>query len=139
MKNKFLWLVISIFLITGGLTFLYTTGNHSGLLTKETLSKELIKLNIPFIENKGQIDKEVKYYAKTFAGDVFVTDKGEIVYSIPEYEIIKQDQNDKQNVPLLKRGQNSHQITGALQRRSGCGINLGTHFISKYVRQSRLA
>ena len=112
MKNKYLWLVISIFLIAGGFTFIYTQGNHSGPLTKETLSKELIKLHIPFIENQGQTDKEVKYYAKTFSGDVFVTDKGEIVYSIPEYEIIKQDQNDKQNVPQHSKDRARTRIKG---------------------------
>src|SRR3972149_8814165 len=41
------------------------------------------KLAIPFIENQGQIkDKAVKFYANTFAGNVYVTEKGEIVYGL---------------------------------------------------------
>ncbi len=40
------------------------------------------KLHVPFIANEGQADEQVKYYAKTFAGSVFVTKDGEIVYSL---------------------------------------------------------
>ena len=46
----------------------------------------LKSLTVPFIENKGQVNKEVAYYAKTFGGTVFVTKKGEIVYSLPKRE-----------------------------------------------------
>lgn len=35
-----------------------------------------------FVENKGQIDEKVKYYAKLFSGYVFITKTGNIVYSI---------------------------------------------------------
>ena len=39
-------------------------------------------LLIPFIENRGQTDSDAKYYANTFAGTVYVTGKGDIVYSL---------------------------------------------------------
>ena len=40
-------------------------------------------LQIPFVENKGQIkNKKVGYYAKTIGGTVFVTKSGEIIYSL---------------------------------------------------------
>ena len=51
----------------------------------ETLSK-VQKLSIPFIPNQGQTDKRVKFYANTFGGSVFVTEKGEIIYSLPKIE-----------------------------------------------------
>jgi hypothetical protein len=38
---------------------------------------------LPFIENQGQVDQHVSYYAPTFAGTVFVTSRGELVYSLP--------------------------------------------------------
>jgi hypothetical protein len=38
--------------------------------------EKLDKVNMPFIENQGQVDKEVKFYASTFAGTVFVTESG---------------------------------------------------------------
>ncbi len=41
---------------------------------------------MPFIENEGQVDGTVAFYAKTFGGTVYVTHKGEIVYSLPKVE-----------------------------------------------------
>jgi len=40
----------------------------------------LVKLNLPFIENQGQLSDEVTFYANTFAGNVFVT-QDDISYS----------------------------------------------------------
>ena len=51
--------------------------------TEEIISKTRT-LQMPFIANNGQVDEQVKFYAKTFGGTVFVTKKGEIVYSLPE-------------------------------------------------------
>jgi hypothetical protein len=44
------------------------------------------RLGIPFIPNQGQVDKRVKFYAKTFGGTIFVTEKGEVVYFLPRIE-----------------------------------------------------
>ena len=41
----------------------------------------ILKIKIPFISNKGQVDSEVKYYAHTFGGTAFITKSGNIVYS----------------------------------------------------------
>ena len=62
-----------------------------GSVVKEKDKKEILNkaytLKIPFIENKGQIkDENVKYYAKTFGGAVFVTKEGKLVYSLPKFE-----------------------------------------------------
>ena len=43
--------------------------------------EELSGIRIPFIANAGQTDPAVAYYAPTFAGTVFVTQDGRIVYS----------------------------------------------------------
>jgi hypothetical protein len=48
--------------------------------------QKLAKLQIPFIANQGQGDKEMKFYARTFAGTVFVTETGKLVYSLPKME-----------------------------------------------------
>src|SRR5262245_636470 len=45
---------------------------------------QLSGLKLPFIENQGQHDAEVRFSASTFAGTVFVTRDGELVYSLPE-------------------------------------------------------
>jgi len=53
---------------------------------REILNK-VSSLQIPFIENKGQIkDGNVKYYAKTLGGTLFITKDGEMVYSLPKFE-----------------------------------------------------
>ena len=38
---------------------------------------------IPFVENRGQADPVVAFYASTFAGTVSVTHEGRIVYALP--------------------------------------------------------
>jgi hypothetical protein len=43
-------------------------------------------LRIPFLSNEGQVAKEVEFYAKTFGGTVYVTQKGEIVYALTKKE-----------------------------------------------------
>ncbi len=54
---------------------------------KSAVMKKVSGLQIPFIENEGQIkDNSVRFYANTFAGTVFVTEKGEIVYSLIKQE-----------------------------------------------------
>ena len=62
-----------------------------GAALKEKDKKEILNkaytLQIPFIENKGQIkDESVRYYAKTFGGTVFITKDGKLVYSLPKFE-----------------------------------------------------
>lgn len=55
----------------------------TGEAVSETrLEPRLSGIEIPFIENQGQTDRRVAYYASTFAGTVFVTREGEIVYSL---------------------------------------------------------
>jgi len=54
---------------------------------KSAIMAKVAKLQIPFIENQGQVkDKRVKFYANTFAGNVYVTEKGEIVYGLVKAE-----------------------------------------------------
>jgi hypothetical protein len=60
---------------------------ESGDIAGPMLSEQkLAKLQIPFIANQGQRDKEVKFYARTFGGTVFVTESGTLVYSLPKIE-----------------------------------------------------
>jgi hypothetical protein len=50
--------------------------------TSEDL-KKISSLQIPFIKNEGQIkSQDVKFYTKTLIGNVFITDKGELIYNI---------------------------------------------------------
>src|SRR3989338_8916263 len=51
--------------------------------TNQEFITKTAKLHMPFIANNGQMDEQVKFYAKTFGGTVFVTKEGEIVYALP--------------------------------------------------------
>ncbi|MBK8738776.1 MAG: hypothetical protein IPM02_04170 [Betaproteobacteria bacterium] len=42
----------------------------------------LASIGVPFIANQGQVDSRVSFYARTFAGTVFVTGDGRLVYSL---------------------------------------------------------
>jgi hypothetical protein len=55
----------------------------TGPADEERLRQRIGGVGIPFIVNRGQTDPAVAYYAPTFAGTVYVTREGEIVYSFP--------------------------------------------------------
>jgi len=67
----------------------YVQGSDNNDIEKLELStidnqvdtKRLAKVHLPFIENNGQVNEDVKYYASTFAGTAFVTEDG-ITYSL---------------------------------------------------------
>src|SRR6185369_10808725 len=47
------------------------------------VSERLGGLAVPFVENVGQTDHRVAYYAQTWGGYVFVTREGEIIHALP--------------------------------------------------------
>ena len=47
----------------------------------------LAGLHLPFVANQGQVDSRVAYYAPTFAGTLFVTREGALVYSLPGWSL----------------------------------------------------
>ena len=49
--------------------------------SKEDVAHKMKRIQIPFVANNGQVDKQVKYYANSLGGRVFVTKEGEIVYA----------------------------------------------------------
>ncbi len=51
---------------------------------KAELLRKFKALEMPFIENRGQTDERVAYYAKTLGGTLFITKEGELVYSFPK-------------------------------------------------------
>lgn len=74
-------------------------------VNKNALIKKVSALQMPFIENQGQIkDKSVRFYANTFAGTVFVTEKGEIVYSLIK-EIDNEQKSETRSLKPAVEGQ----------------------------------
>lgn len=86
--SKKLSIILSVFLISACLFILFCSGLPAIAVQKEEDRKNILNkvssLQIPFIENQGQIkDAHVKYYAKTLGGTIFITKDGEMVYSLP--------------------------------------------------------
>ena len=50
---------------------------------RAAVAAHLDGLAVPFVENAGQSDPRVAYYARTFSGTAFVTREGELVYALP--------------------------------------------------------
>src|SRR5215470_9658150 len=51
--------------------------------TAAAVAERLDGLAVPFVQNSGQSDPRVAYYAPTFSGTVFVTGDGDLVYAVP--------------------------------------------------------
>jgi hypothetical protein len=74
---------------TGGPTFAQGSLLASAAANQpdqERARQALTGLQIPFIANESQLDPRVSYYASTFAGTVYVTRDGKIVYSLPRHD-----------------------------------------------------
>ncbi|WP_448377657.1 DUF7948 domain-containing protein, partial [Fervidobacterium sp.] len=78
MLKKVFFLILLIALTIPGISIAKEGGQA------ERLKASMSKLQVPFIENRGQVHEDVAYYAKTFGGTVFVTKDGRLVYSLPE-------------------------------------------------------
>jgi hypothetical protein len=84
MRNKVILLLAIIVISTGLSTYAeepirIATGPSADIAIK----KEASSLQVPFIKNEGQITADdVRFYTKLFNGTVFITDKGDLVYSI---------------------------------------------------------
>ncbi len=74
--------------VTGGESQIANTAADE---SNSKIPSKVYSLQIPFIENKGQIDEKVRFYVNTFAGTVFITDKGEIVYNLIKTEAESQE------------------------------------------------
>ncbi len=64
----------------------------SAEVDKGAVIKRVSRLQVPFIENQGQVrDGSVRFYADTFAGRVYVTDRAEIVYGLLKRDLKTKD------------------------------------------------
>ncbi|MGH9367523.1 MAG: hypothetical protein ACRD3M_07600, partial [Thermoanaerobaculia bacterium] len=70
-------------LVALALLFVQSSSHETRGASEKRVRERLSAVHIPFIANSGQTDPAVAYYAPTFAGTVFVTRDGRIVYSLP--------------------------------------------------------
>jgi hypothetical protein len=98
-------LLVSVWLTAGALAQNGTTAptlEQSSLLSTspaqpdaQRVYSSLTRLQIPFVANDSRMDPRVSYYAPTFAGTVFVTRDGKIVYSLPAVQDKKNFRRDR--------------------------------------------
>ncbi len=105
-------------------------------LDREALMKKVSGLQIPFIENQGQIkDKSVRFYANTFAGTVFVTDKCEIVYSLQKTEQKTKGMEQRQEMDAL-RDQKTISKATAIKESLQCAEQIKIKGINKSITKA---
>jgi hypothetical protein len=76
-------LAVAGFALFGSPSLSLASGDASRSVQARVEIERLAGVQIPFVANSGQTDPAVAYYASTFAGTVFVTRDGRIVYSLP--------------------------------------------------------
>jgi len=80
--------------------------------SKEDVAHKMQSIQIPFVANNGQVDAQVKFYANTFGGTVFVTKEGEIVYALP-------NNNSESGVESLESDGRRHRSEARIQECRG--------------------
>jgi hypothetical protein len=104
-----------LFLIAFTASPLTASQKNSNSPSKTEIIQKTKKLQIPFIANDGQVNEKVKFYANTLGGTVFVTNDGEIVYSLP----------DGKNEEFRNVGVNSRSpLLGTKQGKDARGIDI---------------
>ncbi|WKZ20281.1 MAG: SBBP repeat-containing protein [Candidatus Jettenia sp. CY-1] len=105
------WLIIPIILLQVVLLseILFAEQEGTRKLLKDEVIQKVQKFHVPFIANNGQIDDRVKFYANTFCGTVFVTQEGEIIYSLTEVKDHAEKNKDMSKVTgshrsIVRRG-----------------------------------
>jgi len=107
MKIKYLKVFFAIILLHSVYSFASAKTNED---SKRNILAGAGKISIPFIENQGQMDKKVKFYANTFAGNVFITDNADIVYSLTKRDAFNNIEHANLKESLI--GRNSSDIHG---------------------------
>ena len=83
----------SVFFLAICLAVLFVASSGWGvsfsLPDRKTVSHALSSLSVPFVENKGQIDESVAFYAKTLSSTLFITRDGEMVYGFSGFTLVE--------------------------------------------------
>ncbi len=91
---------VCLFLALGVMSLPHLAEASSGKSPGPGLKPKANRIQLPFIANEGQTDDKVKYYARTFNGSFFVTQNGELVYSIEKRS--KSGSSEKSEHSIIK-------------------------------------
>lgn len=75
-------------ILTAFAGFCINSTAHAAPPTVSSAQDKLAAMSVPFVPNAGQWDKRAAFAAQTFAGTLFVTTEGQIVYSLPGKPIL---------------------------------------------------
>ena len=106
MRRTFIRFLLSFLIV------IYFSPYSFSTVSKKAIEVKINSVSIPFIENKGQISKEVKFYAKTFGGTVFITGDGNIIYSLAEFSKEKKGTKGVVIKEVFSEGKVTKNITG---------------------------
>jgi hypothetical protein len=93
----FLTMVFLITILSGPAT---ATVNHE--IDTTDLQPNGSSVQIPFIENQGQVHEDVAFYARTFRGTLFVTKEGMIALTLPSKKGEKQVSTVLREIPVKR-------------------------------------
>lgn len=78
---------------------------------------QIAALSVPFVPNAGQWDQRAAFAAQTFAGTLFVTRDGQLVYSLPGKPVSGDASAERKASPATPATSHSHRTDG--QRTAG--------------------
>ena len=83
MIREKVWKTVAVIIVTLLPALVFANKPPDGA-QKARIMNKTYRMQIPFIENRGQIENEdVSFYAQTFGGTLFVGKDGVLTYSLP--------------------------------------------------------
>lgn len=83
-ENKIYLFGTALVIIIFFLPFFQDKQEDADIVSKAAFIQKTQRLQIPFIANEHQMDERVAFFTNTFGGCIFVTNDGEIVYSLSQ-------------------------------------------------------
>ena len=68
-----------------------------------TVRDAISRMSVPFVPNAGQWDSQAAFAAQTFAGTLFITTEGKLVYRLSGQPVAAEDTAPAQSSPLERR------------------------------------
>ncbi len=92
-SNKWLMVIACLLMVQALPAFAHYSDAGVGGFSPSPVSEyksvgaKMAGVRMPFVGNEGRMDERVRFHARTFGGEVFVTRDGAIVYNLPFYEM----------------------------------------------------
>jgi hypothetical protein len=114
------YLLLGISFITLYFIFYFTKAQK---LQKQNIYSKIDTLQVPFVSNQGQWDKEILFSAQTFAGNFFIDSNHHLVYNIVKSEKPNSTKKNLYNIVIKEILVNTNPISIKPQNPSTAKIN----------------